>query len=250
MQSKDFVASLEHGLAVMEAFDATHPRMTLSEVAARTGLTRAAARRYLLTLAKLGYADYDGKHFRPALRVMRLGYSLLSTSPLPLMAQSILDELARETGEVTSLAVLDEREVVFLARSQSQRVLMPTIGVGTRLPVHSSASGRAILSQKSDAEVQLLLGHLPIAAWTPKTELDPRAILRHVQRARRLGYAISEEELELGVTGLSIPVPSLRERHRIALTVSTSVFRMGTEEMIERFLPPLRDGRDLLAPML
>src|SRR5205085_1644610 len=142
--------SLESGLAVIEAFDARHPRLTLSEVAERTAMTRASARRYLLTLAKLGYADYDGKHFSLDLRVLRLGYGLLSAAPLPRKAQPVLDTVSLETGEPASVAVLDENCVVFLARSQSRKVFSPTVGVGTRLPAFCLSTGRVLLAQRPD----------------------------------------------------------------------------------------------------
>lgn len=247
---RDFVASLESGLAVIEAFDARHPRLTLTEVAARTGMTRASARRYLLTLAKLGYADYDGKHFSLDLRVLRLGYGLLSAAPLPRKAQPVLDTVSVETGETASVAVLDETAVVFLARSQSRRVFSPTVGVGTRLPAFCLSTGRVLLAQKSDVEVQMLLGHTELTPFTPKTITDVDRIVDAVRAVREQGYAISDEEYEIGLRSIAVPVPSATGRAEVAMTVSVHASQMSIDEIVARLLPPLQRGAEALSALL
>ncbi|MES2888963.1 MAG: IclR family transcriptional regulator C-terminal domain-containing protein [Pseudomonadota bacterium] len=250
LERRDFVASLQSGLAVIEAFDAQHTRLTLTEVAERTSLTRAAARRYLLTLTKLGYADYDGKYFSLDLRVLRLGYGLLSGAPLPRKAQPVLDTVGWQTDEVTSVAVLDETAVVFVARSQSRRVFSPTVGVGTRLPAYCSSAGRALLSYRSDAEVLLLLGHSPLTQFTPHTRATPRAVLEAVHEAREQGYAISDEEYEIGLRSIAVPVPNSHGRVDVAMTASVQSGRMTREQMVERLLPPLLEGAKSLSALL
>lgn len=247
---RDFVASLESGLAVIESFDGRHPKLTLTEVAERTGLTRAAARRYLLTLAKLGYADYDGKYFSLDLRVLRLGYGLLSTAPLPRKAQPVLDTVSLQTDEIASVAVLDETAVVFLARSQSRRIFSPTVGVGTRLPVHCVATGRVLLSQRSDVEVRMLLGHTELTKFTSHTHTDIDSLLEAVRAARRDGYAVSDEEYEIGLRSIAVPVPSPSGRAEVAMTVSVQSGRMTPTQMIERLLPPLQAGAQALSTLL
>jgi IclR family pca regulon transcriptional regulator len=247
---RDFVASLESGLAVIEAFDARHPRLTLTEVATRTGMTRASARRYLLTLAKLGYADYDGKHFSLDLRVLRLGYGLLSAAPLPRKAQSVLDTVSVETDETASVAVLDETAVVFLARSQSRRVFSPTVGVGTRLPAFCLSTGRVLLAQKSDVEVRMLLGHTERTAFTPKTVTDVDDIVAAVRAVREHGYAISDEEYEIGLRSIAVPVPNATGRAEVAMTVSVHASQMSVEQLVERLLPPLQRGAETLSALL
>ncbi|UUX94490.1 IclR family transcriptional regulator C-terminal domain-containing protein [Aquabacterium sp. J223] len=243
---RDFVASLQTGLAVIEAFDSAHSRLTLTEVAARTGLTRAAARRYLLTLAHLGYADYDGKHFSLDLRVLRLGYGLLSAAPLPRKSQPVLDTVSLKTNETASIAVLDETAVVFLARSHSRRVFSPTVGVGTRLPAFCLSTGRVLLAQKTDVEVRMLLGHTDLTPFTPHTLVDVDAIVAAVRDARERGYALSDQEYELGLRSLAVPVPNASGRSEVAMTVSVQAAQMGMDEMVERLLPPLLEGaRDL-----
>lgn len=247
---RDFVASLGHGLSVIEAFDARHPRLTLSEVADRTGMTRASARRYLLTLAKLGYADYDGKHFSLDLRVLRLGYGLLSAAPLPRKAQPVLDAVSIETGESASVAVLDETAVVFLARSQSRKVFSPTVGVGTRLPAFCLSTGRVLLAQRSDLEVRMLLGHTTRTAYTHRTLTDIEQIMEAVQGVREHGYAISDEEYEIGLRSIAVPVPSATGRAEVAMTVSVHALQMSIEEVRQRLLPALQRGAQTLSALL
>ena len=247
---RDFVASLESGLAVIEAFDASHPKLTLSDVATRTGMTRASARRYLLTLAKLGYADYDGKYFSLDLRVLRLGYGLLSAAPLPRKAQPVLDALALETGETASVAVLDETAVVFMARAQSRRVFTASVGVGTRLPAFCLSTGRVLLAQRSDVEVRMLLGHTERTAFTPQTLTDVDAIVKAVRQVRKQGYAISDQEYEPGLRSIAVPVPNATGRADVAMTLSVHASQVSVAEVTERLLPALARGAATLSAML
>lgn len=251
LDRRDFVASLEHGLAVIEAFDARHPKLTLTEVAARTDMSRASARRYLLTLAKLGYADYDGKHFSLDLRVLRLGYGLLSAAPLPRKAQPVLDTVSAETGESASVAVLDETAVVFMGRSQSRKVFSPVVGVGTRLPAYCLSTGRVLLAARSDVEVRMLLGHTELRPFTPKTLTDIDAILEVVRRARTDGYAISDEEYEIGLRSIAVPVPvTSGGRTEVAMTVSVHASQVSVDDLAGRLLPALRRGAESLGRLL
>ena len=247
---RDFVASLESGLAVIEAFDANHPKLTLSDVATRTGMTRASARRYLLTLAKLGYADYDGKYFSLDLRVLRLGYGLLSAAPLPRKAQPVLDALALETGETASVAVLDETAVVFMARAQSRRVFTATVGVGTRLPAFCLSTGRVLLAQRGDVEVRMLLGHTERTAYTPQTLTDVDAIVKAVRLVRKQGYAISDQEYEPGLRSIAVPVHNATGRADVAMTLSVHASQVSVAEVTERLLPALARGAATLSAML
>ncbi len=251
LDRRDFVASLEHGLGVIEAFDARHPRLTLTEVAARTGMSRASARRYLLTLTKLGYADYDGKYFSLDLRVLRLGYGLLSAAPLPRKAQPVLDTVSAETGETASVAVLDETAAVFMGRSQSRKVFSPVVGVGTRLPAFCLSTGRVLLAGLSDAQVRMRLGHTDLRAFTSKTVTDVDAILDIVQRARADGYAVSDEEYEIGLRSIAVPVPTATGGPtEVAMTVSVHASQVSAGEMADRLLPVLRRGAEALAKLL
>ena len=251
LERRDFVASLAHGLSVIEAFDGRHPRLTLTEVAARTDMSRASARRYLLTLAKLGYADYDGKYFSLDLRVLRLGYGLLSAAPLPRKAQPVLDIVSAETGESASVAVLDETAVVFMGRSQSRKVFSPAVGVGTRLPAFCLSTGRILLASKSDAEVRMILGHTQLQTYTHKTVTDIEQILDIVRLARSQGYAISDEEYEIGLRSIAVPVPvNMGVSAPVAMTLSVHASQISADTLAERFLSALKRGAESLAKQL
>lgn len=249
-KDRDFVGALEKGLSVIEAFDRSHIKLTLSEVARRADLSRAAARRYLLTLARLGYAESDGKWFWLAPRVLRLGYAFLSTTSLPRLAQPILDRIGERTQEVVTVAVLDGRSVVFLAHSASRRIISATTGVGTRIPVYCSAAGRALLAHQPDAEVERFLKAERFDQLTPKTKTEPRELRREIVKVRADGYAVSDEELEIGLRSIAVAVPDSRGQASLSLAVSLHAGRMSVARMIEQCLPELEDGRRELAAMI
>ncbi len=247
---RDYVASLETGLAIIEAFDHEHQRLTLSEVARRTSLTRATARRYLLTLTKLGYADYDGKYFGLDLRVLRLGYGYLASAPVPLKAQPVIDAVAWKIDTVVSIAVLDENAAVYIARSHVRRMYTPAIGVGTRLPAYCCAAGRVLLAHRNETDVMLRLEHQRFTSFTQYTKVERPLILEAIRAARRDGYSLCNEEIELGLRAVAVPVPHPGGRTEIAMTASVTAGRMAPDEMIEKFLPALREGAATLSTLL
>jgi IclR family pca regulon transcriptional regulator len=250
LDRRDFVASLETGLAVIEAFDAAHSRLTLTECAERTGLSRASARRYLLTLTQLRYANYDGKHFWLDLRVLRLGYGLLAGASLPRLAQPVLDIVAWQSQEMASLAVLDDGAAVFVARAQSRRLFAPTVGVGTRLPAWCSAAGRVLLSTLTDEELSLRLGHADLVAHTHNTVANPRDVFELIRAVRAQGYAINNEEIERGICAIAVPVVARNGRVEAAMTINTLSANVAADKMAERFLPVLLSGAQTLAQQL
>lgn len=250
LDRRDFVASLETGLAVIESFDAVHSRLSLTECARRTGLPRASARRYLLTLTQLGYVNYDGKHFSLDLRVLRLGYGLLAGASLPRLAQPVLDTVAWQSQEMVSLAVLDDGAAVFVARAQSRRVFAPTVGVGTRLPAWCSAAGRVLLGALTDEELSLRLGHTELVAHTQNTVATAQGIFEMVRTARSEGYALNNEEIEVGIRAIAVPVLGQNGRVEAAMTINTLSARVPAGEMVERFLPVLLAGAKTLTQQL
>ncbi|MGC2779050.1 MAG: IclR family transcriptional regulator C-terminal domain-containing protein [Bradyrhizobium sp.] len=247
---RDFVGALEKGLAVIEAFDTAVPQLTLTAAARKTGLTRAAARRYLLTLVALGYAETDGKIFRLMPRVLRLGYAYLSTASLPKLAQPILDRIGERVREVVSLATLDGTEVVFLARSASRRVLSATTSVGMRLPAYCTAMGRIMLAGLSDAEAERLLASMPLKRLTPRTRIDMGDLMAEIAAARTNGYAVSDEELEMGLRSIAVPVTNAQGQVMLAMSVSLQAAHMTVEEMEEKILPELNAARPAISSML
>ncbi|KFG70888.1 IclR family transcriptional regulator [Microvirga sp. BSC39] len=247
---RDFVASLEKGLLVIEAFDASRPRLTLSDVAKLTGITRAAARRYLLTLTKLGYAESDGRYFSLTPRVLRLGYAYLSSASLSAQVQPFLERISEETGESSSAAILDSDDIVYIARSATRRIMSIGLGVGSRLPAHCTALGRAILAYQPEDGLKAYLQRVQLEARTPKTVTDKSAFQAALDATRAQGYAIVNEELEYGLRSIAVPVVQKNGRVTIALNLSGQAGRISAEEMEERFLPLLRSASDALRYML
>lgn len=237
-----FVQSLARGLAVIGAFDERHPELTLSEAAARTGLSRASARRFLHTLVELGYAATDGKSFRLTPRVLRLGFAYLASQPLAGIATPFLEELSAQVGESASASELDGADVVYVARVQTRRIMHVAIGVGTRFPAAATSMGRVLLAGLDPRRVQELLRAQPVPALTPRTLTDPAAILAELDRVREQGYCLVDQELESGLRSVAVPVLDDAGSVVCALNVSLSV--AGPDENAEaaaqRVLPALR----------
>lgn len=247
---RDFVGALAKGLKIVEAFEPSTPHLTLTEAARRTGLTRAAARRYLLTLVSLGHAETDGKSFWLTPQILRLGYAYLSTASLPKLAQPILDGIGEKLREVVSLAILDGTEVVFLARSASRRVLSAATGVGMRFPAYCTAMGRVMLAGLSDAEAEQRLADSTIERYTPLTKTDINDLLAEIVVARTTGFSISDEELELGLRAIAVPVTDAQGRAVASISVSLQAAHMTAAEMVETLLPELNAARPMLSAML
>src|SRR5512146_1451718 len=188
--SPDYVQSLARGLSVVRAFDREHPRLTLSEVAARTGLTRAVARRNLLTLRHLGYVAQDARVFYLRPRVLELGYSYLASLGLGEIAQNPMEELSHRVGESCSMAVLDDADIVYVARVPVRRVMSIALGVGARLPAFATSMGRVLLAALDDAELDAWLAVHKLRAITPNTLFKPGPWREEIARVRRDGHAI------------------------------------------------------------
>jgi IclR family pca regulon transcriptional regulator len=250
MERRDYIASVEHCLQVIEAFDQEHPQLTVAEAAARTGLTRASARRYLLTLTYLGYAESDGRKFSLALRVLRLGYGHLCTAPLTRKAQPILEAAGRETDEITSIAVLDRTDVVFLARSETRRIISARIGVGTRLPAYCTSAGRVLLGRRTNAELRALITAMPRTQFTATTMTDVDTIIDSIAQARQDGYSLSDEEFEIGLRSIAVAVPDTQGRVTVAITASVQSARMSVDDMQRNLLPVLQRSAAELSRLL
>ena len=234
-----FVQSLARGLAVIAAFDAENPRMTLSEVARRTDMSRAAARRFLLTLEHLGYVRSDGRDFALTPQVMRLGFAYLSSQTLPDVAQPHLQELSERLQESTSVAVLDGDEIMYVARRATRRIMNVAIRVGTRFPAYATSMGRVLLSGFTDAELDAYFERVPLERITPATVVDPTQLRASIVAVRTDGYAVVDQELELGLRSLAVPIRDTEGAIVAAANVSTSVIAAGGAP-IEDLLGPLR----------
>lgn len=236
----DFVQSLARGLAVIRAFDAEHPELTLSDVARRTGLTRAATRRFLLTLESLGYVRSDARSFALTPRVLELGFSYLSALSLPEVVQPHLERLSREVGESVSSAVLDGTDIVYVARVPTRRIMSVRITIGTRFPAYATSMGRVLLAGLTDAERDAALAAADLRPLTDLTITDQVRLAEEIVRVRTQGWSIVDGELEPGLRSVAAPVHSRNGGVIAAINVSTSASRDSLEHLMDRYLPAVR----------
>jgi IclR family transcriptional regulator, pca regulon regulatory protein len=204
--SDQYVQSLARGLAVIRAFDTNHPVMTLTEVAARTDLTRATARRFLHTLVELGYVRTDGKTFALTAQVLQLGYAYLSGLSLPQLAQPHLEELSLKLGESTSAAVLDGTDIAYIARVTTRRIMNVGITVGTRFPAYATSMGRVLLAALPPEKLQEYLAAVDIKPLTPRAIGSRKELLAELDKVRAQGWCLLDQELELGLMSIAAPV--------------------------------------------
>lgn len=244
------MAGLAKGLAVLEAFGAECPRLTISDASRATGLSRAAARRCLMTLVELGYLTFDEKFFAPTPRVLRLGAIYGETAHLPQMAQPHLVAVREELDESVSLAVIDNDESLFVARSEVSRIFKIGVRVGARLPLYASATGHMLLAGMSDEELDSYLGRTEFVARTQSTPVTPEAVRQRVQKARADGCAVTNEDLEAGLLSIAVPVKDMKRRTVATMSVSTSTSRIPVEDFQARFEPALRRRAEMLGRQL
>lgn len=235
------MAGLAKGLAIIEAFGPDRPRLTVTDAAAAAGLSRATARRCLLTLADGGYVAYDGKYFWPTPRMLRLGNAYVEAAPLPQLAQPHLVAVRDQVGESASLAVLEEGQALFVARAEVMRIVVTGVRVGASLPAYVSATGHVLLAGLPQEEVERYLEGSEIRPRTSATLTDVRQIRERIERARHDGFAYTDEELEHRMRSVAVPVLDSRQRTVAALSVSTSAIPGTTvEEFAERVIPIMR----------
>ncbi|MFH5822886.1 IclR family transcriptional regulator C-terminal domain-containing protein [Georgenia sp. AZ-5] len=235
------MAGLAKGLAIIEAFGPRRTQMTVTDAANITGMWPATARRCLLTLQDLGYLSHDGKFYRPTPRMVRLGAAYLETASLPVLAQPHVTAARDELGESVSVAVLEGDSVVFVARAEVQRLVTAAVRLGAQLPAHASASGRVLLAALPDPELDARLAGCEPVQTTPRTLLTAGDIRKRVEQARRAGYSLTDEELEMGIRTLAVPIQDSAGRTQAAMSVSTLAARVSLEELDERFLPVLQN---------
>ena len=235
----DFVQSLERGLAVICAFDKDHAELTLSEVAAATGVTRATARRFLLTLARLGYVRTDGRYFSLTPRVLELGYAYLSSLSLPEVAEPHLEALVAEVNESSSVSVLDGEDVVYVARVPVSRIMTVAISVGTRFPAYATSMGRVLLAGLPDDELEAYLSKVDLARLTSKTVGSPSALRSELAKVRAQGFALVDQELEEGLRAVAAPIKDRLGRVVASLNISAHASRTSLESMRRNLVPPL-----------
>ncbi|MEO7122321.1 MAG: IclR family transcriptional regulator C-terminal domain-containing protein [Lacisediminihabitans sp.] len=237
--SGQYVQSLARGLSVIRAFDGEHPEMTLSDLARRTGLTRATSRRFLLTLVELGYVKTDGRLFSLTARVLELGFSYLSALSLPEIAQPHLEQLAASIHESTSASVLDGTDIVYVARVPTRRIMSVRINIGTRFPAYATSMGRVLLAGLSPADLDTHLAGIDFTSLTSHT-IDSRATLEtELDRVREQGWAIVDQELEVGLRSIAAPILHGNGGVLAAINVSTTATNHTVESIQNTLLPAL-----------
>lgn len=235
----DFVQSLQRGLAVIRAFDAENPALTLSEVARATGLARAAARRFLLTLVELGYMRIEDRRFMLTSRVLELGHAYLSSLTLPEIALPFMRDFVAEVRESSSLCVLEDHQIVYVARVPAKRIMAVAISVGTRFPAFATSLGRVLLAGQSDEWIENYLAVAELTPITERTITDSAQLRAEIKRVRRQGWAMVDQELEEGVRSLAAPIHDASGQVVAAMNVSVHASRWSLEAVREQLLPLL-----------
>jgi IclR family transcriptional regulator, pca regulon regulatory protein len=238
-RNSDFVQSLDRGLAVIKAFGPDRERLSLSEVARVTGLTRAATRRFLLTLVKLGYVRNDGREFSLRPRVLELGYAYLSGLAMPEVAAPHLEELVAQVRESSSISVLDGHHIVYVARVPTKRIMTVSISVGTRFPAYATSMGRVLLSGMSKPDLDRYLAEADLAPITARTVTDPGRLAEIVREVGQQGYAIVDQELEEGLRAVAAPIHGSGGAVTAAINVSAHASRVSLAAMRAELLPRL-----------
>ena len=238
----DFVQSLERGISVIRSFSAETPSQTLSDVARATGLTRATARRLLLTLAELGSVATDGKQFELTPRVLEIGYSYVSSLNLNDIAQPYLEGFSELVHEST--------DIVYVARVPTKRIMTVAIGLGSRFPAFQTSMGRVLLAELDDEQVADVFARSDRSRPTPHTVASAAQLVDRIGEVRDQGWALVDQELELGVRSIAAPLRDQSGRAVAAMNVSTHVGRTDVDELHSSFLPRLLDTADEISTAL
>lgn len=236
----NFMTSLARGLAVVNAFQERKRHLTIAQISHRTGIPRAAVRRCLHTLMKLGYATTDGRTYSLLPKVLTLGHAYLSSTPLAVSAQPFLDRISEQLHEACNLATLEGEEVLYIARSAiPQRLISVDLSVGSRLPAYCTSMGRILLAALDDASLRDYLTHAELQPKTSRTLHTPEALWESLQQVRAQGWCIVDQELEQGLRSVAVPVRDAAGHVLAAMNVSTHASRVSRQELETRYLPAL-----------
>jgi len=247
----NFMTSLARGLLVIQAFSESKLQLSISQLSKKTGLSRACVRRCLHTLSELGFAATDdGRNFHLRPRVLTLGHSYLSSMPLSTAAQPILEHLSQILNEACSIALLDGVDIVYVARANVARIMAIDLGVGIRLPAFCTSMGRVLLAHLSPEELEAVLPKVEFTRFTEKTITSVEKLRHALTTVRREGYAIIDQELELGLRSIAVPLISPVGRVVAAIDVGAHGQRVSLQDMQTRFLPYLRAAAQELSLLL
>jgi len=234
-----YVRSFARGLAVLRSFGADAPAQTLSEVAERTGLTRAGARRILLTLLSLGYVVAEGRLFRLTPKVLELGFAYLSSQPVWTQAQPVMESLVEELRQSSSAAVLDGNEIVYVLRIPAHKIMSINLGVGSRLPADCTSMGRVLLAGLPPDQLRERVASMHLVAHTPNTITDPQRLLAEIEQVRIQGWSLVTEELELGLISMAAPIYDRAGRVVAAINISGHARTTTAAQLLQVSLPKL-----------
>ncbi len=245
-----FMTSLARGLAVVKAFSDQRRAMTIAQISHKTGIPRAAVRRCLYTLKQLGYADAEANNFYLKPKILTLGYSYLSSTPLTVSAQPCLNQLSRTLNESCSLAVLEDDEVLYISRSQTSRVLSVALNDGSRLPAYCTSLGRVLLAGLSEPALDQYFSKVKLVAYTDRTVVGEARLREIIAETRQRGYAIVEEELEIGLRSIAVPVRGASGATMAALNIGAQATRVSRSQLEQTVLPALLNSAAELSVLL
>jgi IclR family transcriptional regulator, pca regulon regulatory protein len=247
----NFMMSLARGLTVIQAFTPKKRLLTISQLSVKTGLSRAAVRRCLYTLTQLGFAGSDdARHFYLGPRILSLGFSYIASMPLATAAQPVLDRLSHELHESCSISTLDRAEIVYVARASVTRIMSVDLGVGSRLPAFCTSMGRVLLSSLGQEELESSLRITAIKQYTERTITSPEKLRQVLRLVGRNGYAIVDQELEIGLRSMAVPIQNPNGKIVAALNTGTHAQRVSIPDMQDKFLPRLRAAAQELSMLL
>jgi len=245
-----YVQSFARGLAVIRSFDANRPAQTLTDVAAATGLTRAGARRILLTLQALGYVEADGRLFQLTPKILDLGFAYLTSMPFWNLAEPVMEDLVEQVHESCSAAVLNGAEIVYVLRVPTHKIITQNLSIGSRLPAFCTSMGRVLLAALDEARLDEVLDSSPLVARTPRTVVDKNALHEAFAIVRRQGWAIVDQELAEGLISMSAPMRDRQGRVIAALNISGNAQRKNARQMVKAFLEPLQEAAQRVSDMV
>lgn len=245
-----YVQSFARGLDVIRSFGITAPRQTLTEVAEATGLTRAGARRILLTLQTLGYVRMNGRNFELTPKILDLGFAYLSSMPIWNLAQPVMDALVEQTHESCSIAVLDGQDVVYVLRVHTHKIMSTNLGIGSRLPAFWTSLGRVLLAELPAHELQAQLQARSSHQFTRHTVQDEASLLSILDSVRQQGWSLVDQELEEGLISIAAPIHNASGHVIAALNISGQANRTTPEVMQGKLLPPLLQAANRVSALL
>lgn len=248
--SDAYVQSFARGLSVIRTFNSERPEQTLTDVANAAGLTRAGARRILLTLVTLGYVEAEGRLFRLTPRILDLGFAYLTSLPFWSMAEPIIESLAATVNESSSAAVLDGNEIVYVLRVPTHKIMTVNLSIGSRLPAFWTSMGRVLLSDLPESRLLALITDTELVAHTPRTIIDPNALLEEIRKVRKQGWALVNQELEEGLISISAPIRNRQNRIIAAVNISGHAQRKTANQILKSFLEPLLASSEQISNLL